>query len=513
MSDGPRAGVPTPAPHRAPPAADAWERFQSGATARRLDMIRDPDLREQLRPHLGTPAVDDYLRLAEGLTGDAAHLGEEQEPDLVLVPGVMGSVLVSAGLGGVWWLDVRTRRRLDQLGLSADGERDATPGARITPVAVDASYDAFCTAALARDDFGHLTFPYDWRRPVPAAAAGLVDLVDDTYRRNGNRPVHLVAHSMGGLVVREALRQEPGLWDRVGRIVFIGTPHYGSPAIAGYLKNHFWGFDLLVLLGRHLSRATFRSLRGVLDLLPAPAGVYPGTRAAPGATAGAVDPGTHPCANFDLYDAGAYRLGLDPAEQAGLQQALDAAREFHVRLAEWHGALPQEHRDRMLVIAGVGYRTLFRLGYRPALGFLWEHMDRVTARRPGDPHRDGDGRVPLVSAQLESVGDTRYVRGEHGGLPAIPAVREAVFDWLAGRPVRLPATPAGALAETLGDDRHADGPRSVAGHPAPAHPAPGPAADDPGYLRLEPVDEAVLARYEAAAESGRLPEFVRVKVF
>src|SRR5439155_14646611 len=125
---------------------------------------------------------------------------------------------------------------------------------------------------------------------------------------------------------------------------------------------------------------------------------------------------SHPCANFDLYDAAAYRLGLDADEQARLQRGLDAARVFHTTLAQWHRDLPQEHRDRMLVVAGVGYRTLFGLRYEPAFGFLWEHMDRVTTRRPGDRHREGDGRVPLASAQLEYVGDVRYMRAEHGRL-------------------------------------------------------------------------------------------------
>ena len=52
----------------------------------------------------------------------------------------------------------------------------------------------------------------------------------------------------------------PDLWNVVGQIVFVGTPHYGSPAIMGYLKNHFWGFELLALLGRYLSRATFQTM-------------------------------------------------------------------------------------------------------------------------------------------------------------------------------------------------------------------------------------------------------------
>lgn len=130
---------------------------------------------------------------------------------------------------------------------------------------------------------------------------------------------------------------------------------------------------------------------GVLSLLPAPVGVYPDS--GPAADA-------HPCANFDFYDADAYRLDLSGEEHARLQRVLDGAREFREGLAAWHETLSQERRDRMLVIAGVGLKTLFRLAYKPRFGVLWEHMDRTTGQRPGDRHREGDGRVPLASAEL-----------------------------------------------------------------------------------------------------------------
>jgi triacylglycerol lipase len=39
-------------------------------------------------------------------------------------------------------------------------------------------------------------------------------------------PVNLVGYSMGGIVVREALRQAPGL--KVRRVVLLNSPHYGS---------------------------------------------------------------------------------------------------------------------------------------------------------------------------------------------------------------------------------------------------------------------------------------------
>jgi pimeloyl-ACP methyl ester carboxylesterase len=121
--------------------------------------------------------------------------------------------------------------------------------------------------------------------------------VSDEY----GEPVHLVGHNMGGLMVRAALNGiDKRLWQKIGRIVFIGTPHYGSPSIAGYLKNHLWGWEELAIIGMFLDRETFRSLRGVLSLLPAPAGIYPGTR----------NGEAHPCANFDLYNAEEWELGL-----------------------------------------------------------------------------------------------------------------------------------------------------------------------------------------------------------
>ena len=45
----------------------------------------------------------------------------------------------------------------------------------------------------------------------------------------GGEPVHILAHSMGGLDARWALRHVPGLAARVKTLVTIGTPHHGSP--------------------------------------------------------------------------------------------------------------------------------------------------------------------------------------------------------------------------------------------------------------------------------------------
>jgi Alpha/beta hydrolase family len=46
--------------------------------------------------------------------------------------------------------------------------------------------------------------------------------------RRLNAPVNLVGYSMGGLVVREAIRQTPSL--KVRRVVLLNSPNYGSAA-------------------------------------------------------------------------------------------------------------------------------------------------------------------------------------------------------------------------------------------------------------------------------------------
>lgn len=480
--------------------------FLAAGTEARLGMSLDPACEPALRAHLGDEAYAELRRAAGSV--DRHHLGFGVPKNVVFVPGVMGSLLQSRTRGGIWWIDVRTRSYIDQLGLSADGRQDAEPGNDIAPVTSDPSYGPFLFALLNQPDFGHEIFPYDWRKPLSASTRALRDRVVALYAGNGGAPVHLVAHSMGGLVVRAALLDHgEELWPRLGRIVFIGTPHYGSPAIAGYLKNHLWGFDMIAVLGLHLSRATFRSLWGVLGMLPAPRGTYPGTRSGEAGawSASAAGDYVHPCANFDLYQVSDWELGLAPSEAAQLQRILDAAAETHRRLHEAHRALDQTRRDRMTVIAGVGYKTLFRLAYAPGFLGLWERMEKVTARVPGDPHRDGDGRVPLASAALEDV-PIRYVRGIHGGLPNMPPVFEDVFRCLRGERMRLPESPEDALSQHMAMEEPSSAPHLDATAAADPH------TDESALWDPDPPDRERMAALMERLEDENLPEFTRVKL-
>jgi hypothetical protein len=158
----------------------------------------------------------------------------------------------------------------------------------------------------------------------------------------------------------------------------------------------------------------------------------------------------------------------------------------------------------MVVIAGVGYQTLFRLEYAAGFLGLWEKMRKVFDRVLDDPHRDGDSRVPLASAMLENVGDIRYVYGVHGALTNIPAVYEDVFRCLRGETMQLSTTVAGALSGHLADSTaseapNLDGTASVAS-----------GADDSGLWQIDKPPAERMKQLEDLLAAGQLPEFGRL---
>ncbi len=90
--------------------------------------------------------------------------------------------------------------------------------------------------APALDDAGHATLRFEY--PNDQAIADSADLLDAALRRlraHGVEHVSVVAHSMGGLVTRDALTRSSLLANAqaerasVDRVIAIGTPHAGSP--------------------------------------------------------------------------------------------------------------------------------------------------------------------------------------------------------------------------------------------------------------------------------------------
>ena len=105
-------------------------------------------------------------------------------------------------------------------------------------------------ASLA-GDWNVRPFFYDWRRDIRLAADDLARSIDSWF--GPSSPVHLVAHSMGGLVARSFMQRHPERWKSMaeptlqkgGRLVMLGTPNYGSFAIPRLLFGHNDVLDVL----------------------------------------------------------------------------------------------------------------------------------------------------------------------------------------------------------------------------------------------------------------------------
>ena len=75
--------------------------------------------------------------------------------------------------------------------------------------------------------------PYDWRRPIDDKGNyddHLRSLVEAMYARNGQRPVALVAHSMGGPTALHFLGQQTQEWKEqyIEQLITLGSPWLGA---------------------------------------------------------------------------------------------------------------------------------------------------------------------------------------------------------------------------------------------------------------------------------------------
>jgi hypothetical protein len=152
----------------------------------------------------------------------------------------MGSELVSVdskGDASRVWIDFNKLlgRGLGDLELTSDAG-SAKPGTHVRIGGVHRK--TYLPLLMELDARWHgRPFPFDWREDIDKSAAQL----DAEVKAFGNGdPIHLVAHSMGGLVARRSLQRFGDTWDSIddtsglgrgGRLVMLGTPNRGSFAI------------------------------------------------------------------------------------------------------------------------------------------------------------------------------------------------------------------------------------------------------------------------------------------
>lgn len=120
-----------------------------------------------------------------------------------------------------------------------------------------------------------VTFQFDWRMPLKKSAADFKDKIEELLGHQ--QPIKIVAHSMGGVLVRDFIVYHRTTWQKLNssigfRAVFLGSPLGGSYRIPYVL---FGKDSLIKLLGKidikHSTKElleVFCNFPGILNLLP-----------------------------------------------------------------------------------------------------------------------------------------------------------------------------------------------------------------------------------------------------
>jgi pimeloyl-ACP methyl ester carboxylesterase len=342
---------------------------------------------QALRDHFGPEKLERLQKLAERVRS-ARQKREPLRGNIIFIPGIMGSELTVTedGDDDVVWVSFLKLiwGGINKLRLAKDGLQEADSTLRVQPSGLDK--DSYAETIMWLKAYWNVEpFAYDWRKDLDKAAEGLKSLVETKFKK---QPVHLVAHSMGGLVSRNFIRLYPEVWKdmlepkkvRGGRLIMLGTPNYGSYAIA----NAMVAGDKLV---RRLAAADLKhDLDEVLDVLNGFVGSYQLLPA----------PAKLASSEQGLYESG--KWGRYPIVAAHLLRA----KKFHTDLDVAATIDP----ERMTYIAGCNQETL--TGVRFDGPGMFEF----------DTTLKGDGRVTHALGLLPGV-PTYYRRSGAGGRPAI----------------------------------------------------------------------------------------------
>ena len=329
---------------------------------------------DSLREFFGAAACEELSVLARA----ARRVKTSGGPRVLVIPGMMGSRLcdMSAGKsrrGRMLWIDPASVAggRLTHLAL---------PSRRtIRPRGVLLSSYARLKLRLAIEGLDARFFAYDWRLGIDEIGAALAAIV-----AAAGKPTVLVAHSMGALVARIAIKRLPKR--SVRRLIMLGAPNGGSLAPVLALRGTYPFVQKLSRLDLehspdYLATEVFSGFPGLYHMLPPHRDSY---------------------SAVDLLDPSSWPSdGVRPRP------------ELLARVAQARAGMA-EPDARMVQIVGVNRQTVVSVRRTPA-GFEYGST----------PH--GDGTVPLAMAQVPGL-ETFYAEESHGNLASSPRIIDAIVD-------------------------------------------------------------------------------------
>ena len=271
--------------------------FDQGPATSHFHYFQNDNTRAALRDWLTSDGVE-RLELFKALPGDLQEptVAEEKDrsatirrsrggeaaeatlPIVVVLPGIMGSHLSKNANDRIWFdlPDIATGALRELRWSAATG----TTGDGITAEKLfDMSYGNLCEFLM--DTHRVERFPYDWRLPLDKLADRLEVFLRKLFEETANtpRPIRILAHSMGGLVVRALIHKHRERWDEImrrdgARFIMLGTPNQGAHSMVEALIGKSDTLRNLARLDLGNDLQTILDIigefRGALQLLPRP---------------------------------------------------------------------------------------------------------------------------------------------------------------------------------------------------------------------------------------------------
>jgi pimeloyl-ACP methyl ester carboxylesterase len=202
----------------------------------------------------------------------------QQRPEpfrpLILVPGILGTELLDED-DSVVWGNAGSLWNFSKLEIDAEGNSPLHPGHLIKSVNVLGpfwtihQYDGLLSLLQELnyvEGKNLFIFYYDWRRSNFDNADKLKKLIGGNPALKG-QPIDILAHSMGGLIARIYLQQNPET-ARVTRLISLAVPHRGSMNALAEMTNGWGGFENLLAGGIGTIRRVMFSFPSLFELFP-----------------------------------------------------------------------------------------------------------------------------------------------------------------------------------------------------------------------------------------------------
>jgi len=188
------------------------------------------------------------------------------KPILILLPGIMGSNLQKQNKK--LWLAYMSTLMGGLINLEYADNNSITAASLIKT-----SYKQL--ADRLSNTYEVIIYPFDWRRQLNDCAKDFNERI--TQVLNKNRPIKIVGHSMGGVLVRDFIINYPDTWNKLNqsrdfKLLFLGAPLGGSFRIPAVLFGNDAIINSLNMLDiKHTKKELvnmFCTFPGILSLLP-----------------------------------------------------------------------------------------------------------------------------------------------------------------------------------------------------------------------------------------------------